>query len=88
MGACTSTVEALDACPFYVRTLHRQSFTVFVKKQYTEISYYDIKVALQKQEGFPVTNQRLILAGVEKENGRLVKDDNVNRMTCLHLGLS
>ena len=85
MGACTSTVEALEVCLFYVMTLYGQSFTVFVKKPYAEITYYDIKVALYKLEGFPVHNQHLILTGKGMPNCRLVKDDNVNITTCLHL---
>lgn len=97
MGACTSTLEAPDAMgaptstgawtSFFVKSLDAQNICVLVEKPYLMITYGDIKDALCKQKRFPVDKQRLILAGVEKESGRLVNDDNLQAMTCLHLVL-
>ncbi len=84
-GAPTSTVDVREVL-FSVKTLTGQT-SVFVKKPYTEITYGDIKVALQKKEGFPVARQRLIFRGEEKSTVRLVSKDEVLKACCLHLVL-
>lgn len=82
-GAPTSTVD-VPRVWFSVKTLTGQT-SVFVKKQYKEITYYDIKDALQKQGGFPVAGQRLVLRGKEKKDNRLVFLDDLIGQECLHL---
>lgn len=61
------------------------SFVIHVNKEYENISYFDVKIAILNKFGFPINHQRLILCGEEKENNALVSEDEIVKKACLHL---
>ena len=44
-----------------------------------------LKVQIQKKEGTPVENQRLIFAGIQLENGRTLDDYKIKKESTFHL---
>ena len=90
MGVCTSRPAAhtstvdVPGLWFKVKYLNVVIY-VLVKKPYAEITYGDIKVALRKQEGFPVAKQRLIFCGEKKDDNARVMQDKIFGADCLHL---
>lgn len=61
------------------------SFCVMLNKEYENITYFDVKIAILNKFGFPINHQRLILCGEEKEDNGLVSEDEIIKKACLHL---
>jgi len=63
----------------------QNSFFVMLNKEYQNITYFDIKIAIFNKFEFPINHQRLVLCGEEKEDNRLVIEDEIIKKACLHL---
>ena len=68
----------------YVKTLTGKIFNVEIEYSYT---VEDLKKILQDMEGYPLEAQRIIFAGKQLEDERLLVDYSICKETTLHLVL-
>ena len=68
----------------YVKTLTGKTYNITIPSSSTVL---DVKKEVEKQEGIEVKSQRLIFAGKQLEDGKLLSDYNVQRQSTLHLVL-
>mgnify|MGYP003933293945 FL=1 len=66
----------------YIKCLTGRGFTIDIESLATITA---LKSKIHAKEGFPVEDQRLIFAGKELEDGKVISDYNIQKSAMLHI---
>lgn len=70
--------------PYYVKTLTGKTVMVYIEYS---MSVLEMKQKLSEKEGIPVEQMRLIFAGKQLEDGKILADYNLQKDATMHLVL-
>lgn len=70
-----------------IKCIDGRSMSVNIAKEYPEVTFLDLKVAICEKYKIHINQQRLILCGHIVLDNETLKEKNVLGETCLHLVL-
>jgi ubiquitin len=80
----TTSVKGPTGSQIFIKTLTNKTITVRVDAENTVL---DLKAKIQKAEGIPIDQQRLIYAGLQLDDDRTIGDYKIMPQATLHLVL-